>query len=66
MCLNTKDEEALQAMYSLFLTPEEKIDIARRFLIIKELVREDKTQRDIAKSLHVSLLQRKSLGDQMS
>lgn len=55
MCLNTQDEKSLQAMLSLFLTPEEKIDIARRFLIIKELVKAEKTQRDIAKSLDVSI-----------
>lgn len=55
MCLITQNKSALQEMLSLFLTPEEKVDIARRFLIVKELVKGEKTQRDIAKSLDVSI-----------
>jgi TrpR family transcriptional regulator, trp operon repressor len=55
MCFNCKNEETLQAMFSLFLTVEEKVDIARRFLIVRELIKADKTQRDIAKSLDVSI-----------
>lgn len=55
LCLHTKDEATLQAMLALFLTPEEKIDIARRVLIIQELVKGEKTQRDIAKTLDVSI-----------
>ena len=55
MCLNVEDEKSLRAMLSLFLTVEEKEDIARRFLIVKELVLQRKTQRDIAKSLDVSI-----------
>jgi len=55
LCLHTKDAETLDAMFTLFLTPEEKVDIARRFLIVKELIHAEKTQRDIAKSLDVSI-----------
>lgn len=55
MCLNIEDEKTLEAMLSLFLTQEEKVDIARRFLIVKELIKAQKTQRDIAKSLDVSI-----------
>ena len=55
MCINIQDERALAEMFNLFLTAEEKVDIARRFLIVKELVKGEKTQRDIAKFLDVSI-----------
>jgi len=55
MCLNCKNAETLEAMFSLFLTVEEKVDIARRFLIVGELIKGEKTQRDIAQSLDVSV-----------
>lgn len=55
LCLHCEDSKTLEAMYDLFLTPEEKVDIARRFLIVKELMNAEKTQREIAKSLDVSI-----------
>ena len=45
----------LSLLLDLFLTPEEKTDLIRRFLIIKELFRNEKTQRQIAHDLHVSI-----------
>ena len=55
LCLGAENVDTLEAMFDLFLTPEEKVDIARRFLIVRELIKAEKTQRDIAKSLDVSI-----------
>lgn len=49
------DEKQLDAMFDLVLTPEEKNDIATRCLIIKELLAQEASQRDIAKNLNVSI-----------
>jgi TrpR family trp operon transcriptional repressor len=55
MCVKSPDEKALEAMLELFLTPEERNDIARRYLIVQALIKAAKTQRDIAKTLDVSI-----------
>jgi TrpR family trp operon transcriptional repressor len=49
------DEKQLDALMDLVLTPEEKNDIATRCLIIKELLAQEASQRDIAKNLNVSI-----------
>jgi TrpR family trp operon transcriptional repressor len=54
-CLENKSIEALEEFLDLFLTHEEKHDFARRHLIVKALLKGDKTQRQIAKELHVSI-----------
>lgn len=49
---NTKElDEYLQ----LFLTPTERQEIAGRYLIVQELLKEEKTQREIAQFLGVSI-----------
>ena len=50
----TNDGELLESFISCLLTPAEKADIASRWALVKDL-RGGKTQRDIAKSLGVSL-----------
>lgn len=55
MCLSAKDERMLMDLLDLFFTIEEKKDLAMRYLIIKELLLEEKTQREIAKDLGVSI-----------
>lgn len=55
VCLQTKNEKELSQLLDLFLTHEEKEDLATRFLIIHELVKEKKTQRTISKDLNVSI-----------
>lgn len=55
LCLAAKDEKSLSVLYDLLLTPEEKESLATRCLIIKELLAQDKTQREIAKDLQVSI-----------
>ena len=54
-CQQAEDEKQLDALFELVLTPEEKNDIATRCLIIKELVKQEESQRDIAKKLNVSI-----------
>lgn len=54
-CQQAEDEKQLDALFELVLTPEEKNDIATRCLIIKELVKQEDSQRDIAKKLNVSI-----------
>lgn len=55
LCLATNNEKMLAALFELFLTQEEKESLALRCLIIMELLHQDKTQRDIAEELHVSI-----------
>lgn len=50
-----KDEKTLSTLYDLLLTPEEKESIAMRCLIVRELLAEKQTQREIAKNLNVSI-----------
>lgn len=54
-CHQAADEKQLDALFDLVLTPEEKSDIATRCLIIKELLTQEASQRDIAKNLNVSI-----------
>lgn len=53
--LSIKDKKLLFSLLDFFLTPEEKKDLAKRFLITKELIKKEKTQREIAKDLNVSI-----------
>lgn len=55
LCLQCKDENTLAELLDLLLTPEEKENLAARFLIVKELTANKKTQREIAKDLNVSI-----------
>lgn len=55
LCQSTQDKTQLSALLNFFLTPEECADIETRVLLIKELLREKKTQREIAKDSHISI-----------
>ena len=55
LCLSSKNEKMLSSLFNLFLTQEEKESIATRCLIIQELLKQEKTQRDISEDLHVSI-----------
>jgi TrpR family trp operon transcriptional repressor len=55
LCLSIKDKKACSFLFDLMLTPEEKHDLATRLLIVKELLKDEKTQRDLAKDLNVSI-----------
>jgi len=53
--LKAKDEKALGLMLDLFLTADEKANLSMRYLIVAELLKGNKTQREIAKELNVSI-----------
>ncbi|MEI6055684.1 MAG: trp operon repressor [Lentisphaerota bacterium] len=50
-----KDEKQLEEFYELFLTSEERKDIAQRLEIVFELLKAEKPQREIAKKLNTSI-----------
>lgn len=55
LCRIAEDEKKLSQLLECFLTVEEQENIATRALIIFELLKGEKTQREIAKSLKVSI-----------
>lgn len=55
MCTQANNCRCLNSLLNLLLTAEEREDIASRFLIVMELIRNKKTQREIAKDLNVSI-----------
>lgn len=55
LCLASKDEQVLSDLLTLFLTPEEKDSISMRYLIIEALLSKEKTQRQMAEELKVSI-----------
>lgn len=55
LCLKIKDASLLKNLFELFFTPEEKESIALRVLVIQKLIQQEKTQREIAKELNVSI-----------
>lgn len=55
LCKQSKNDKALTDLFDLLLTPEEKENLAMRSLIIRELLKHNKTQREIAKYLNVSI-----------
>lgn len=54
-CVELKDPDMLREFFRLFLTPEERNDIAARVEIVEELLAGKKTQREMAKDLEVSI-----------
>ncbi|HVE44078.1 MAG TPA: trp operon repressor [Gammaproteobacteria bacterium] len=55
LCLSTKNEKMLSSLFDLLLTQEEKESVAMRCLIVIDLLKQEKTQRDMAEDLHVSI-----------
>lgn len=55
LCLEAKDEQTLDTIFDLLLTPEERESIATRILIVKSLINQKKPQREIAQDLKVSI-----------
>jgi len=55
LCLQCQDIKALTALFDLFLTEEEKSDMALRCLLIQELLKQELPQREIAKKLNISI-----------
>lgn len=54
-CLKIKHAKDLDAFFTVFLTAKEREEIAGRFLVIKELLLGEKTHREIARCLQVSV-----------
>jgi TrpR family trp operon transcriptional repressor len=55
LCLATQDPKTLVALFNFLFTPEEKENLAARYLITRELLLDEKPQRQIAKELEVSI-----------
>lgn len=53
----TKNSDDMEALLQLFLTPEEQDFLAARYLIVLNLLQGEKTQRELAQELHVSISQ---------
>lgn len=52
---NAESEKELEELFKLFLTFEERDAIRDRYLIVKELLKGEKSQREMAKDLKVSI-----------
>ena len=55
LCIASENEKQLSSLFDLLLTHEERESIAMRCLIVEELLKQDKPQREIANHLHVSI-----------
>jgi TrpR family transcriptional regulator, trp operon repressor len=55
LCTHFKEKEELKELFDLFFTFEEKEDVAKRFSILKALLDESLTQREMAEKLGVSI-----------
>ena len=55
LCSQSQSEAELDAILNLLLTIEERDALAARLLIVKALLKGDKTQREISKELGVSI-----------
>jgi TrpR family transcriptional regulator, trp operon repressor len=55
LCLAADSIEMLESIMNLYLTPEERDDLAARALIVNELLRQEQTQREMAENLEVSI-----------
>lgn len=55
LCLETKNDKMLSSLFDLLLTQEERENIALRCLIVMDLLKQEKTQRNMAEDLHVSI-----------
>lgn len=57
LCSKIEDPEKFDKFFSLFLTIEEREKLASRYLIVKALIEEELTQREIAETCQVSIAQ---------
>lgn len=57
LCAKIKSTDELKALFDLFFTIEEKETLASRYQIIKALLDEKLTQREIAETCKVSIAQ---------
>ncbi len=57
LCSEMRSHEELNQFFDLFLTIEEKETLASRYMIIKGLLQEELTQREISEEYKVSIAQ---------
>lgn len=57
LCSKMKSPEDYDHLFALFLTHEERETMASRYVIVKALLDERLTQREIAETSHVSIAQ---------
>jgi TrpR family transcriptional regulator, trp operon repressor len=57
LCAQFKKAEEFEHVFSLFLTHEERENLASRFFIVKALLEEELPQREIADKFKVSIAQ---------
>lgn len=55
LCLKSGNTQLLNQLFDMLFTVEEKENLALRCLIVKALLEQKRTQREIAKDLHVSI-----------
>lgn len=55
LCVNSKDKSKLESLLKFFLTFEEQEQIAGRIILVQELLKGEKTQREIAKDFDISI-----------
>lgn len=55
LCASTNSKDQMQDLFSLLFTAEERENFSLRCLIIKELLAQQQTQRQIAENFHVSI-----------
>lgn len=55
LCCQVTSPKAFDEFFSLFLTHDEKSDVAARYMIVKELLKGDMSQREMAERLQVSI-----------
>lgn len=55
LCMSIEDKAMLEQFFDLLFTAEEKESINTRFLIIVALLKQEMSQREIAKTLGVSI-----------
>lgn len=57
LCASLQSPDELQAFFDLFLTIEERKTLGARYLIVKALLEDQETQRDISRLKKVSIAQ---------
>ncbi len=55
LCSTCKTTKELNELFELFFTLDEQSDMAKRYLIVNDLLKGDKTQREMADELNVSI-----------
>lgn len=55
LCQRTKNKRQLRELFDFLFTPEEKEHLAMRILLVRELLKGEKTQREIAQILNISI-----------